>query len=126
MRLPDDDDIYEVDQDYLGPPGRYVGRVKYRSIAVFPVLFLLLTVVQRQVGIAPGVFSILWTVVIASYLTGEVISRTTYERPLSALLWTFWHELSAERSPTKGAASAFAARRLRLRTGSTSDKENLW
>lgn len=40
MRLPDDDEIYDVDQTYLGPPGYYIGRLRYRMIAVTPVAVL--------------------------------------------------------------------------------------
>lgn len=38
MRLPDDDELYEVDQTYLGPPRRYIGEMRYRTIFLFLVI----------------------------------------------------------------------------------------
>jgi len=101
MQLVDDDEVYEVDQDYLGPPGRYIGRFKYRSLMVFPVLFILATIAARQLGVGLGLFSLAWTGVLAAWVTRQVISRVTYERPLGSLFATFWHELSAPRLPRR-------------------------
>lgn len=101
MQLVDDDEVYEVDQDYLGPPGRYIGRFKYRSLLIFPVLFLLALIVSIQLGAGIGLFSLAWTALLAGWLTRQVIARVTYERPLGALLATFAHELTAAREPRR-------------------------
>lgn len=119
MRLPDDDDIYDIDQDYLGPPGKYIGRFNYRTIAVFPAVFFVELVVMNMAGVGFGIFKILWALLIASYLTGQVVDRTTYERPLKSLFVTWWHELTATRPTTRGEAAAPSPRRLRLRTQNT-------
>ncbi len=124
MQLVDDDEVYEVDQDYLGPPGRYIGRFKYRSLLVFPLLFILLTIVVRPLGVGLGIFSLAWTGVLAAWLTRQLVSRVTHERPLGSVLATFWHELSAAREPRRHEGRAVVrpipVRRLTPKRESTS------
>src|SRR5918997_2549927 len=102
MRLPDDDEIYDVDQTYLGPPGYYIGRLRYRMIAVTPVLVLMGLAFLVRSGIGFTLLSVALTVLVALRLSQWVVDKTTHERPIGVLITTFWHELSAARIPIKG------------------------
>lgn len=102
MRLPDDDEIYDVDQTYLGPPGYYIGRLRYRMIAVTPVMVLLGLAFLIKTGIGFTLLSVALTVLIALRLSQWIVDKTTHERPIGVLMTTFWHELTATRLPGRG------------------------
>ncbi|MCK9795225.1 hypothetical protein M1843_15855 [Isoptericola sp. 4D.3] len=102
MRLPDDDEIYDVDQTYLGPPGYYIGRLRYRMIAVTPVMVLLGLAFLIKTGIGFTLLSVVLTVLIALRLSQWIVDKTTHERPIGVLMTTFWHELTATRLPVRG------------------------
>jgi hypothetical protein len=114
MRLPDDDEIYDVDQTYLGPPGRYIGRFRYRAILVGPVVFLVGLVTINQSGIGYSLLSVGLLTIGTAWLTGWFVDHTSQERPVGVLIQTFAHELTARRAVTKGRRSrptrAFRAR----------------
>lgn len=114
MRLPDDDEIYDVDQTYLGPPGRYIGRFRYRAILIGPVVFLLGLVTINQSGIGYSLLSIGLLAIGSAWLTGWLVDHTSQERPVGVLVQTMAHELTARRTLTKGQRSrptrAFQAR----------------
>ena len=40
MQVRTDDEIYDVDSSYLGPPGHYLGRVRYKTLLIFPAIYL--------------------------------------------------------------------------------------
>jgi len=101
MRLPDDDEIYDVDQTYLGPPGYYIGRLRYRMIAVTPVMVLLGLALLLKTGIGFTLLSVALTVLFSLRLSQWIVDRTTHERPIGVLLATFWHELTATRMPMR-------------------------
>ena len=86
-------------------------------MALFPLLFFAFTVLQRQVGVGVGIFSVAWAVMLSGWLTGQLVRRTTYERPLFVLLATFWHELGAQRRPSSGDAAGASRTDLRVRHG---------
>ncbi|MFE7407172.1 hypothetical protein [Isoptericola sp. NPDC057559] len=102
MRLPDDDEIYDVDQTYLGPPGYYIGRLRYRMIAVTPVMVLFGLAFLLKTGIGFTLLSVALTVLVALRLSQWIVDRTTHERPIGVLVATFWHELTAPRLPMRG------------------------
>ena len=114
MRLPDDDEIYDVDQTYLGPPGRYIGRFRYRAILIGPVVFLLGLVTVNQSGIGYSLLSVGLLAIGTAWLTGWIVDHTSQERPVGVLIQTMAHELTARRAVTKGQRSrptrAFRAR----------------
>lgn len=118
MRLPDDDEIYDVDQTYLGPPGYYIGRLRYRMIAVTPVVVLLGLAFLVKTGIGFSLLSIALTVLVSLRLSQWIVDKTTHERPIGVLVTTFWHELTAIRQPVKGLQarrpSAFRSRSTAL------------
>jgi hypothetical protein len=105
MRLPDDDEIYDVDQTYLGPPGYYIGRLRYRMIAITPVMVLMGLAFLVKTGIGFTLLSVALTVLVSLRLSQWVVDKTDHERPVGVLLTTFWHELTAARTPVKGLRS---------------------
>ena len=114
MRLPDDDEIYDVDQTYLGPPGRYIGRFRYRAILIGPVVFLVGLVAVNQSGVGYSLLSIGLLAIGTGWLTGWIVDHTSQERPVGVLIQTMAHELTGRRALTKGSRSrptrAFQAR----------------
>ncbi len=109
MRLPVDDDVYELDQDYLGPPGRYLGRLKYRSLALFPLIFVCLMLMQRGLGLGLSLLSFGYLVVATAWTTRWLSRLANFERPLTVVLQIFCHELGAQRPPSRGDAASFSS-----------------
>ena len=129
-RLRPDDEIYRADRSWLGPTGYTLPfRIPYRAIPVAVAVFLPFLLVLRLIG-AGGLVMYLADLVI-SCLTAAVVTRfTSPERPVSAMLAIFAHEVSAPRParrppqpvtvtlrpdlvPVHDAASAPARRRRR-------------
>jgi hypothetical protein len=102
MNLPDDDELYDVDQTYLGPPGRYIARIRYRALMIGPLLFLLGMATLAQTGLGYSVLTVGLLVIVSVRLTNEIVDRTSAERPLPVLFKIFGHELSARRPQLKG------------------------
>jgi hypothetical protein len=102
VRLPDDDESYDVDQTYLGPPGRYIGRFRYRAILIGPVVFLLGLVTINQSGIGYSLLSVGLLTIGSAWLTGWLVDHTSQERPVVVLVQTMAHELTARRATTQG------------------------
>jgi hypothetical protein len=112
MRLPDDDELYEVDQTYLGPPRRYIGEMRYRTIFLFLVIAPLTLVLLRKLGMPVTLLSMGLWLIGASYLSMKASDYISSESSAGAWLMTFWHELTTPRVETTaqyagGAAVAF-------------------
>ncbi len=112
MRLPDDDELYEVDQTYLGPPRRYIGEMRYRTIFLFLVIAPLTLVLLRKLGMPVTLLSMGLWLIGASYLSMKASDYISSESSAGAWLMTFWHELSTPRVETSaqyagGVAVAF-------------------
>ena len=59
MRLPVDDEIYNVNAVWLGPPNKTLPfRARYVAYAVGALVFVLLQVIERRLGIGLGFFSL--------------------------------------------------------------------
>lgn len=114
MRLPDDDELYEVDQTYLGPPRRYIGEMRYRTIFLFLVIAPLTLVLLRKLGMPITLLSVGLWLLGASYLSMKFADYISAESSAGAWLMTFVHELTAPRVEVEGhrgegAAAAFRA-----------------
>ncbi|NGN95245.1 hypothetical protein G5C66_21215 [Nocardioides sp. KC13] len=112
MRLPDDDELYEVDQTYLGPPRRYIGEMRYRTIFLFLVIAPVTLVLLRKLGMPVTLLSMGLWLIGASYLSMKASDYISAESSAGAWLMTFWHELTTPRVETGtqyagGAAVAF-------------------
>lgn len=125
MRLPDDDEIYDVDQTYLGPPGRYIGRFRYRAIAVGPLVLIFGLVILVRTGIGFSLLSVGLLVLITARLTSWIVDHTSQERTLPVLLRTMGHELIARRSLTRRERARGPRRPFRVRTTTIGDAHQL-
>ncbi|AXG14968.1 hypothetical protein [Intrasporangium calvum] len=98
MRLPVDDEIYNVNAVWLGPPNRTLPfRARYSAYAVGAVVFLLLQMIERRLGIGLGFFSLAYSLLATVGLTRLILSVVNPDRPLAAVLSAFVHEVSAPR-----------------------------
>jgi hypothetical protein len=97
MRLPDDDELYEVDQTYLGPPGRYIAPMRHKAIfawlVVAPMTLVILQRLNIELTLLTGGLCFLLTLWAAMKLADYAGAET----PVSALGQTFWNELTAPR-----------------------------
>jgi hypothetical protein len=114
MRARTDDEVYRVDAVWLGPENATMPwRVRYVGWGVGLAVFLLVAAVQRQIGIGFGFFSVAWALVLSIVITRLVCSRISHERPMSAVIAMWVHELRAPRRaprPRGGAVSPAAVR----------------
>jgi hypothetical protein len=99
MRLPDDDEVYEVDQTYLGPPGRYIAAMRHKAIfawlVVAPLVLVVLGRLDIPMTLLTGGLAFLFTLWVAM----KVADHTSEEVPVAAAVSAFWNELTARRSP---------------------------
>src|SRR6478736_9093565 len=101
MRLPVDDEIYNVNAVWLGPPRKTLPwRARYVAYAVGLVVFVLLQVIERRLGIGLGFFSLAYSVLATVGLTRLILSMVDHDRPLSSVLTGFAHEVGAPREQT--------------------------
>lgn len=113
MRLPDDDELYDVDQSYLGPPNRYLGVFRYKVIAAWIIIGPLVFVIMRKVGLPMTLLSVGLAVIGITWLSQKFADRSTAERPVTSLFGTAWNELTAQRAVskgTRGTAEGYTAR----------------
>lgn len=99
MRSRSDDELYAVENRYLGPPGRLIPwQARYRAYGVWACWLLPLAVLRQTVGVLPGLLG--WALVgllavVATRLTMHVVGP---ERPAGAVVRMFLAELAAPRS----------------------------
>jgi hypothetical protein len=112
MKLPDDDELYRVDQTYLGPPGRYISAMRHKAIFAFLVIAPLLLVIMRKGGIpvtlltvAIWFFGSIWLAMTAADHIGEETSAGALAATLRNELTTPRPDHRTRRATT---ASAFA------------------
>ncbi len=118
MRLPDDDEVYDVDGHYLGPKGHFIGRFRYRALALGPTVFALGLVVLAQTGVGYSVLSVGLLAVGTAWATGKVVDNTSSERPTPVVLSVLPHEVSARReNTTRQRTTGPALRRERVQLG---------
>lgn len=102
MRLPVDDEIYNVNAVWLGPPGKTLPwRARYVAYAVGLVVFVLLQVLERRLGIGLGFFSLAYSVLATVALTRIILGVVDHDRPLGSVLTAFAHEVGAPRENTR-------------------------
>lgn len=102
MRLPVDDEIYNVNAVWLGPPGKTLPwRARYVAYAVALVVFVLLQLLERRLGIGLGFFSLAYSVLATVTMTRLILGVVDHDRPLGSVLTAFVHEVGAARENTK-------------------------
>lgn len=107
MRARTDDEVYRVDQVWLGPPRlTFPWRARYSAYGIGIAVFVALLFTQRQIlGIGFGFFTVAWALlltVVATRWLGRVVDP---DRPLGHLLGGFVAEISAPRLRTKADAA---------------------
>lgn len=113
MRLPVDDEIYNVNAVWLGPPRNTLPwRARYVAYGVGLVVFVLLQAVERRLGIGLGFFSMAYSLLATVGLTRLVLSVVDHDRPLGSVLAAFAHEVDAPRESTKPAVHTYRPARV--------------
>jgi hypothetical protein len=102
MRLPNDDEIYQVDQTYLGPPGRYLGRLRHKALLIGPILFFVSLAFMVRIGIDPGFASVGVLFLLTRRGTNEIIRKMSGGRTIKSMLMSMVHEIGAPRAPKAG------------------------
>lgn len=114
MRLPVDDEIYNVNAVWLGPPNKTLPfRARYVAYAVGALVFVILQVIERRLGIGLGLFTLAYSLLATVGLTRLILSVVDADRPLSSVLTGFAHEVGAPRESTKPRAATIRPARVR-------------
>jgi hypothetical protein len=108
VRLSVDDEIYRVDAVWLGPPHRTLPfRARYSAYGVGLVVFVLVQLIERRVGLGLGFFTLAWSIFITVLVTRQILSVVDHDRPLVSVLAAFIHEVDAPRQDTKPTQHTF-------------------
>lgn len=111
MRVRTDDEIYRIDQVWLGPPrATFPWRATYASYLVGFLIFVVVLFAQRRVGIRFDILPTAWALVITVALTRLIARKVNYEKGVVHLFEHFWYEVTGPRERT-------AHLGCRLRTG---------
>lgn len=97
MRLPDDDELYEVDQSYLGPPGRYIAVMRHKAIFAWLVIAPLVLVVVRRLDVPITLLTGGLLTLFTIWAAMKVADHTNTEVPFGALVQTLHNELVTPR-----------------------------
>ncbi|SRR5580765_5518097 len=115
MRLPVDDDIYDINGVWLGPPNQTLPfRARYIAYAVGAVIFLILQAVERKVGIPFGFFSFAYTVIGTALATRAILRLVDADRPVLSVVAAFAHEVGAPRQLTRVTEATIRPARVRI------------
>lgn len=118
MRLPVDDEIYNVNAVWLGPPNKTLPfRARYVAYAVGALVFVLLQIVERRVGIGLGFFTLAYSLLVTIGLTRLILGVVDADRPLGSVLAGFAHEVGAPRERTKPTVGVLRPARVRAVPG---------
>lgn len=116
MRVQTDDDVYAVDNHWLGPPGRtFAWRARYSAYGVFGLVFLVSLAVERQIGISLSFWSFVYALLVAVVATRALMALVNHERPVRTLAAVFAHEIAAPRERVEVNDAAFEPRRIPVR-----------
>ncbi|TPG14035.1 hypothetical protein [Pedococcus bigeumensis] len=114
MRLPVDDEIYNVNAVWLGPPNKTLPfRARYVAYAVGALVFVLLQVIERRLGIGLGFFSLAYTLLVTVGLTRLILNVVDADRPLGSVVAGFAHEVGAPRERTRHTVGLMHPARVR-------------
>ena len=114
MRLPVDDEIYNVNAVWLGPPNKTLPfRARYVAYAVGALGFVLLQIIERRLGIGLGFFSLAYTLLVTVGLTRLILNVVDADRPLGSVIAGFAHEVGAPRERTRPTVGLMHPARVR-------------
>ncbi|WP_191563182.1 hypothetical protein [Janibacter melonis] len=113
MRLPVDDEIYNVDAVWLGPPGKTLPfRARYVAYAIAALIFFLLQVLERRLGIGMGFFPLAYSLLVTAGLTRLVLAFVDHDRPVITVAQAFINELTAPRFTTASTTTTLRPSRV--------------
>jgi hypothetical protein len=113
MRLPVDDEIYNVNAVWLGPPGKTPPfRARYVAYGVGAAVFVLLQIVERRIGVGFGFFALAYTLLVTVGVTKVILRVVDHDRPLGAVLRGLVNEVNAPRVQTRGTTSTLRPARV--------------
>ena len=116
MRIRTDDEVYRVDAVWLGPPkATFPWRARYVAWGVGIMVFLVVLLIERRIGLGFGFFSTGWAIVVTVLLTRLICSRITHERPLTSVAVMWMRELTAPRIEAESRGGAASAAKVRMR-----------
>ncbi|MBB6380708.1 hypothetical protein BKA01_007984 [Pseudonocardia eucalypti] len=111
-----DDEIYRIDQVWLGPPrATFPWRATYASYLTGFVIFIVVLFVQRRVGISFNVIPTAWALVITVALTRLISRKVNYEKGVLHLFEHFWYEVTGPRQRTATRATGVRNGHVRVR-----------
>lgn len=114
MRLPVDDEIYNVNSVWLGPPGRTLPfRARYAAYAFGAVVFVVLQVIERQVGIELGFFVLAYSLLATVGITRGILTLVDHDRSVTAAVRTIANEIGAPRPATTVRHTTYRPARVR-------------
>ena len=114
MRLLVDDEIYNINAVWLGPPNKTLPfRARYVAYAVGALVFVVLQIIERRLGIGLGFFSLSYSLLATVGLTRLILSVVDADRPLSSVLIGFAHEVGGPRERTKPTRGVIRPARVR-------------
>lgn len=96
MQLGDDDEVQKVDSTYLGPPGKYIGRLRYRVIGLFLVIAVVsLYLVDKVFGLS--FFPVVWCLIGSAFAADWASDKLSSDRPLTTTFTAATRELVTPR-----------------------------
>jgi hypothetical protein len=116
MRVRTDDEIYRIDQVWLGPPSAtFPWRATYASYLVGFLIFVMVLFVQRRIGIQFNILPTAWALVITVALTRLISRKVNYEKGVVHLFQHFWYEVTGPRERTAHQGFRLRTNHVRIR-----------
>lgn len=110
----DDDEVQKVDSTYLGPPGKYIGRIGYRAAGLFVLLTpTLMFIVDKMVGL--GFWPVLWSILGSMMLSGWIADNVTTNRPITGSVRMASGEMFTPRRRAEGTKLVRGPERIKVR-----------
>ena len=98
MKMNVDDEVYAVDNVFLGPPRMtFPWRARYQAYAIGGILTVLMLIVLSVLDLM-GFWPIVYGLIIVIGLTRKAGQYLTHDFNLRAFATTFWNEVRAPRS----------------------------
>ena len=96
-----DDEIYRVDDLFLGPPGtRLPFTARYRALGIGGCVAVTMLVLEVLTGTI-SVIGAVWALFLAYVITTLAMRYIDYERSIRSALTALWHEVTAPRRRKK-------------------------
>ncbi len=114
MRMTTDDELYEVDSVFLGPPGfTFPWRARYQAYGVWAALMVSHLAILKAVEMV-GFWGVIYGLCGTVWITRRIGEKLTYQKGVAEFLAEFWAEIRAPR-PAPEPAPATTVPTLRIR-----------